>query len=221
MSNATLSLTPDLLNYLNTHSMAEPQLLRQLREATQQQFEAAPMQISPEQGHFFRWLVQLMQAKKVLELGTFTGYSSICMALALPDDGKVVCCDTSVEWTALARQYWEKMGLTDKITLHLQPALKSLQQFIEQGEANSYDFIFIDADKPNYINYYELSLQLLRQGGVVAIDNVLWDGEVINADNQDENTNVIRKLNKLVCEDERVVSCMLPLSDGLTLAIKL
>jgi predicted O-methyltransferase YrrM len=215
MSSHTLPLSPELNAYLYEHSVKEPALLKALREETLATFEAAPMQISPEQGQFFRFLLETIQAKKVLEIGTFTGYSAICMALALPDDGHVTCCDLSFDWTRMAVNYWEKMQLQDKITLHLAPAVTTLQSFIDNNLENTYDFAFIDADKPNYIRYYDYCLKLVRPGGIIAIDNVLWSGEVINP------TNVIRELNKIIAHDDRVSICMLPMGDGLTLARKL
>lgn len=220
MSDTTLGLTPELQTYLRAHSVKEPELLTALREETIATFEAAPMQISPEQGEFFRFLMPLISAKKVLEVGTFTGYSAICFALALPENGQVICCDTSRDWTRLAEKYWEKMGLSQNINLHLGPALKTLQSFIDNDAQNSFDFAFIDADKGNYPNYYEQCLKLVRPGGLIAIDNVLWGGEVLNNDNQNENTNAIRKLNKQLYKDDRVTQCMLPIGDGLTLIRK-
>lgn len=220
MSAHTLSLTPELMQYLHAHSVQEPDLLKALRVETAATLEAAPMQISPEQGQFFRFLLQLINAKKALEIGTFTGYSAICMALGLPDDGHVTCCDLSFDWTRMAEKYWQKMGLDKKITLHLAPALQTLEKLIASNQHNTFDFAFIDADKPNYINYYNYCLQLVRPGGVIAIDNVLWSGEVANPANQDENTRIIRNLNDKLYRDDRVSMCMIPIGDGLTLAIK-
>ncbi|OGT43342.1 MAG: SAM-dependent methyltransferase [Gammaproteobacteria bacterium RIFCSPHIGHO2_12_FULL_40_19] len=220
MSAHSLSMTQALTQYLQEHSVQEEPLLKALREETLATFEAAPMQISPEQGQFFRFLLQTMNAKKVLEIGTFTGYSAICMALALPDDGHVTCCDLSFDWTRMAVKYWDKMHLNDKITLHLAPAIDTLQTLINNNLQNTYDFAFIDADKPNYLRYYEYCLQLVCPGGVIAIDNVLWNGEVINLDNQNENTCAIRELNTKIAHDNRVTICMLPMNDGLTLARK-
>lgn len=221
MSSHILQLTPALIDYLQTNSVFEPPLLKALREETAATLEAAPMQISPEQGQFFRFLLETMCAKNVLEIGTFTGYSAICMALAIPDDGHVTCCDASFDWTRMAIKYWKKMKLDKKITLRLAPAIKTLQSLIENNLQNTYDFAFIDADKPNYPHYYEYCLQLVRPGGVIAIDNVLWNGEVINTKNQNENTIAIRALNKKIAQDNRVTICMLPMGDGLTLAKKI
>lgn len=220
MANQTLSLSPALQNYLRAHSVKEHPLLTELREETTRTLEAAPMQISPEQGQFFQFLLTLIQAKKALEIGTFTGYSAICMALALPEDGHVTCCDISRDWTRIAEKYWAKMGLSQKITLHLGPALNTLDTLINNHEANTYDFAFIDADKPNYPRYYEKCLTLVRPGGLIAIDNVLWGGEVINPDNKNENTAAIRTLNDTVYHDNRVTQCMIPIGDGLTLVRK-
>ena len=220
MATKTLALNASLQKYLRQHSVTETPLLKALREETQATLEAAPMQISPEQGQFFRLLLELMGATRVLEIGTFTGYSAACMALALPEHGHVTCCDLSFDWTRLAVKYWKKMQLSQKITLHLAPALNTLQQLVAT-QKNTYDFAFIDADKPNYPRYYEYCLQLVRVGGVIAIDNVLWGGEVINPDNQDENTQAIRMLNETLRDDRRVSLCMLPMGDGLTLVKKL
>lgn len=220
MSSHSLSLTPALINYLQTHGVQEPPLLKKLREETLAALEAAPMQISPSLGQFFRFLLETMNAKNCLEIGTFTGYSSICMALALPDDGHVTCCDSSFDWTRMAVKYWDLMNLNKKITLHLAPAIITLQKLLDEKKQNTFDFAFIDADKPNYLNYYEYCLKLVRQGGVIAIDNVLWDGEVINFDNQNENTLAIRELNNKIAHDNRVSICMIPIGDGLTLARK-
>lgn len=220
MSSHTLPMTDALIQYLQEHSVKEEPLLKALRLETLATLEAAPMQISPEQGQFFRFLLETMNAKNVLEIGTFTGYSAICMALALPPDGHVTCCDLSFDWTRMAVKYWDKMQLNDKITLHLAPAVDTLQKLINNNQQNTYDFAFIDADKPNYPRYYEYCLQLVRPGGVIAIDNVLWNGEVINSENQNENTRVIRELNTKIAQDDRVTICMLPMSDGLTLARK-
>ena len=221
MSSHTLQITPALMHYLHNHSVKEPALLKALREETLATLEAAPMQISPEQGQFFRFLLETMQAKKVLEIGTFTGYSAICMALALPANGHVICLDVSFDWTRMAEKYWLKMQLDHKITLHIAPALQTLEKLIQDSQHNTFDFAFIDADKPNYANYYEYCLRLIRTGGVIAIDNVLWDGQVINPENQNENTQAIRALNEKIKNDDRVSICMLPMGDGLTLARKI
>ncbi|OGT63681.1 MAG: SAM-dependent methyltransferase [Gammaproteobacteria bacterium RIFCSPHIGHO2_12_FULL_45_9] len=220
MATHTLNLTPDLTRYLHAVGTREPAQLKALREETLTTFEAAPMQICPEQGQFFQWLLKVMNAKKALEIGTFTGYSAISLALGLSGDGHLTCCDISHDWTRVAVNYFKKMGLEHKITLHIAPAIETLQRLIDAGESNTYDFAFIDADKPNYLHYYEHCLTLVRPGGVVAIDNVLWGGEVINPNNQDDNTQIIRTLNEKIAKDERVSLCMIPIGDGLTLAQK-
>lgn len=165
-------------------------------------------------------LIQMLGAKKTLDIGTFTGYSALAVALALPQDGKVIACDINVEWTALAKQFWALAGVAQKIDLRLAPALDTLQALLDNGEAGTFDFAFIDADKNNYINYYEAAVKLLRPGGLIAVDNVLWDGEVVNPSNQDKTTNSIRDLNQHIFNDKRVTISMLPIGDGLTLARK-
>ncbi len=217
MSAKTMNLSSELTEYLQQHSVKMPEGLQALRQATYDTFEAAPMLISPEQGQFFHVLLKTINAKRVLEVGTFTGYSAAVMAMALPEDGHVTCCDLSYDWTRLAVEYWPKLGLDDKITLHLAPALETLDGFIAE-KTELFDFAFIDADKLNYLNYYERCLQLVRPGGIIAIDNVLWGGKVADKNEQAENTNIIRQLNERVFNDDRVTMCMLPIGDGLTLA---
>jgi predicted O-methyltransferase YrrM len=178
------------------------------------------MQIAPEQGQLMAFLVQLIGARKTLEIGVFTGYSSLVVALALPEDGKVVACDTSQEFTAIARHYWQKAGVTNKIDLHLAPAIETLDQLLSSGQANTFDFAFIDADKSNYDNYYERALQLVRPGGLIAIDNVLWSGSVADPEVQDTRTKAIRALNQKLHQDERITLSLIPIADGLTLALR-
>ncbi|MBW4628489.1 MAG: class I SAM-dependent methyltransferase [Brasilonema octagenarum HA4186-MV1] len=220
MSNKTLGLDENLYEYLHSVSLREPQVLVQLREETAQHPHSR-MQIAPEQGQFMALLVQLMGAKKTLDIGVFTGYSSLVVALALPVEGKVVACDVSEEYTAIARNYWHKAGVAQKIELHIAPALESLDRFITAGEAGTFDFAFIDADKNNYENYYERSLQLVRPGGLIAIDNVLQSGRVANPQEQDKITNSIRAFNQKLHHDSRIAISMVPIADGLTLALKL
>lgn len=219
MSTETINLTPSLYDYFHRLSLREPDVLKALREETSH-LHGAVMQISPEQGQFMALLMKLMSAKKTLEVGTFTGYSALVVALALPADGQVVACDVSEESAKVAKRYWEKAGVADKITLHLAPALETLQKLVDQGEAGTFDFVFIDADKRNYANYYEYALTLLRSGGLVAIDNVLWSGKVADEAVQDEQTRAIREINEIVFKDKRVFLSMLPIGDGLTLAYK-
>jgi len=219
MSNRTLSIDDRLYDYLCDVSVNEPELLRQLREETAQ-LEYSVMQISPEQGQFMSLLIKLMSAKRAIEIGTFTGYSSICVASAMPDDGKLICCDISPQWTNIAEKYWADAGLEDKINLYNQPADMTLQMLIDKGESNTFDFIFIDADKQNYIKYYEMALQLLRKGGMIAIDNTLWSGAVADPENTEPGTRAIRRFNEMVKQDDRVSSSLVTIGDGLTLILK-
>ena len=218
MSKHTM-LTEQLYQYLCDSIDREPELLRQLREETSA-LPLARMQIAPDQGQFMALLVKLMGARQVLEIGTFTGYSSLSMALAMPGDARIVCCDMSREWTDIARRYWQQAGVVDKIELHLQPALKTLDALLEQGNAKAFDLAFIDADKENYRVYYERCLQLLRSGGLILIDNVLWGGAVIDDAVQDVDTAAIRALNAQLRSDDRIDLAMVPVGDGLTLAVK-
>lgn len=219
MSAETLNLTPRLYAYLQQHSLREPEVLGKLREETRH-LSNYKMQISPEQGQFMSLLMQLLNARKTLDIGTFTGYSALVVALVLPGDGKVISCDLSDEWTGIARKYWRQAGVEEKIDLRLAPAASTLQTLLDNGEAGSFDFAFIDADKINYADYYEKSLALLRPGGLIAVDNVLWGGDVADPKVNDESTAAIRALNEKVLRDERVTISMLPVGDGLTLARK-
>ncbi len=219
MSTLTLGLDPTLQAYLQSVSLREPEVLQQLRQETAQQ-AMARMQIAPEQGQFMALLVQLIGAKRTLDIGVFTGYSSLVVALALPSDGQVVACDVSEEYTAIARRYWQQAGVADKVDLRIAPALVTLDQLLADGQAGQFDFAFIDADKGNYQNYYERSLQLVRTGGVVAIDNVLWHGDVADPSVTDNRTEAIRAFNRHLHQDERVSISMVPMADGLTLAMK-
>ncbi|MBD1864671.1 MULTISPECIES: class I SAM-dependent methyltransferase [Trichocoleus] len=219
MSNKTLDLTNQLYDYLLSNSLREPELLAQLRQKTAEH-PMAQMQIAPEQGQFMALLVQLMGAKKTLEVGVFTGYSSLAVALALPADGKIIACDVSEEYTAIARRYWQAAGVANKIELRIGPAVDTLDQLLAAGEAETFDFAFIDADKSNYWNYYERSLQLVRPGGLIAIDNVLWSGRVADPKVQDNRTESIRAFNAKLHQDQRITLSLVPIADGLTLALK-
>lgn len=219
MSHKTVGLSDQLYEYIIDHSLREPEILLHLRQETAQH-PMHQMQIAPEQGQFMALLVQLMGAKKTLEVGVFTGYSTLCVALALPADGQIVACDVSEEYTAIARQYWERAGVADKIDLHLAPALETLDQLLAEGQAGCFDFAFIDADKSNYIHYYERSLQLVRSGGLIVIDNVLWSGQVAMPQVDDTRTEAIRQLNQTLHHDQRVTLSLLPIADGLTLMVK-
>jgi predicted O-methyltransferase YrrM len=219
MTKKTLGLDNQLYDYLLSTSLREPDILRRLREETANH-PAAMMQIAPEQGQFMALLVQLLGATKTLELGVFTGYSSLCVALALPPNGKIVACDVSEEFTSVARRYWQEAGVADKIDLRLAPGLETLDRLLAAGEAGTFDFAFIDADKGNYQGYYERSLQLIRLGGLLAIDNVLWGGRVADPQVQDNSTQAIRAFNEKLHQDERVSLSLVPIADGLTLALK-
>ena len=219
MANQTLGLSTQLYDYLLDASLREPEILTKLRQETAQ-LPMGRMQIAPEQGQFMALLVQLMAAKKTLEVGVFTGYSTLVVALALPKDGKVVACDVSEEYTTIARRYWQEAGVNHKIDLYIAPALSTLDGLIAAGECDSFDFAFIDADKSNYDGYYERALQLVRPGGLIAIDNVLWSGQVADPDVQDNRTEKIRALNQKLHDDERINLSLVPIADGLTLAVK-
>ncbi|MBT9313970.1 class I SAM-dependent methyltransferase [Leptothoe spongobia] len=220
MSTQVLSLTEDLYNYMLSVGVRDSKLLQQLREENAQHPRAV-MQIAPEQGQFMGLLVQLLGVKKALEIGVFTGYSSLIVAMALPEDGQLIACDISDEYTAMARKYWEKAGVAHKVDLRIAPALDTLDQLITEGHSNSFDFAFIDADKSNYDNYYERALQLLRPGGLMAVDNVLWSGRVAEPTAQQDNrTKHIHALNQKIHADQRVSMSLVPIADGLMLAMK-
>ena len=219
MSNQTISITDSIYKYLCENSLREDEVLSSLRAYTYR-MQQRNMQISPEQGQFMQLLIKLMGAKNTIEIGVFTGYSSLCVALALPLDGKIIACDISTKYTDIAEKYWKDANVRDKIDLRIGPALDTLQKLIDKGLSNTFDFSFIDADKINYDNYYELSLKLLRPGGLIAIDNVLWSGDVVDERINDIDTESIRSLNKKIYIDKRVEISILPIGDGLTLALK-
>ncbi|HND22065.1 MAG TPA: class I SAM-dependent methyltransferase [Acidobacteriota bacterium] len=219
MSNTSAFVQEDIHNYILSVTLREPELLQRLREETASH-PMSRMQIAPEQGQFMALLVQMLGAKKTLEIGVFTGYSSLSVALALPPDGKIVACDVSEDWTNVARRYWKEAGVEHKIDLHLAPAVETLSQLLADGEAGTFDFAFLDADKDNYDTYYELLLPLLRPGGTIAIDNVLWSGRVIDPEVKDADTVALKELNQKLHHDERISLSMLPIADGLTLAVK-
>jgi predicted O-methyltransferase YrrM len=218
MSNRSINLDDRLYQYLLDVSLREHPVLTELRDATRGHPRAG-MQIAPEQGQFMAMLVKLLGAKKTLEIGVFTGYSSLATALALPEDGLIVACDVNEEYTNIGRRHWARAGVAHKIDLRLAPAMQTLDALIEGGHSGSFDFAFIDADKTSYDAYYERCLALLRTGGLIAIDNVLWDGEVALA-SSDPDTVALQQLNLKLHRDERVDLSMLPLGDGLTLARK-
>jgi predicted O-methyltransferase YrrM len=212
MANRSFLVNEALGEYLSGF-VREPDVLKRLREETAQ-MPQHNMQIGPDQGIFMAQLVHLLGVKSYLEVGVFTGYSSTSVALALPKDGKIVACDVSEGFTNVARKYWAEAGVADKIELRLAPAVETLDSLI--AENRKFDLAFIDADKPNYPHYYERALKLVRQNGLILIDNVLWSGEVANSENKEESTEIIRKLNETVANDPRVESVLLTVGDGIT-----
>ena len=220
MSGKTLNLSDELYDYLLSVSVHESDLLTRLREETAKDDLTRRMQITPDQGRFMAFIAELIGAKRVIEIGVSTGYSSLVTAMALPDDGYIVACDISQEWTSIAERYWEEAGVSQKIDLRIAPALDTLKKLIAEGQENTFDFVFIDADKTNYENYYENCLRLLRVGGVIILDNVLWGGSVIDKNDNAEDTRAIRAINEKIYSDKRVSMTMLPVADGLTLAMK-
>jgi caffeoyl-CoA O-methyltransferase len=217
MANKTIGISDELADYVVRVGTREPDVLARLRRET----AALPqhgMQIAPEQGAFLAMLVELVGARRCIEVGTFTGYSSTAVALALPRDGHLICCDVSEEWTALARSCWEEAGVADKIELRIAPATETLDQLLADGEEDGFDLAFIDADKSGYDGYYERLLRLVRPGGLIILDNTLWSGKVVDESVDDEDTRALRALNAKLATDERVTLCVLPLADGVTLA---
>jgi caffeoyl-CoA O-methyltransferase len=212
-----VAMTPALYAYVVEHGHNRDPLLRELAAETLALGQISIMQIAEEQGTFMGILAAAIGAKSCVEVGTFTGYSALCVARALPADGRLLCCDVSEQWTAIARRYWDKAGVAGKITLKVAPALDTLKAL---PASISFDFAFIDADKPNYRHYYEEILKRLRRNGLILIDNVIWNGQVINAADQSENTQAIRALNDFIARDERVEAVMLPIADGLTIVRK-
>mgnify|MGYP002630130384 FL=1 len=219
MTNKSITLTDALYDYLTRVSLRELPLLTRLREETARG-PLANMQIAPEQGQFMALLLQLIGAKKALEIGVFTGYSALCIAHALAPGGKLIACDISDEWTQIARRYWKEAGVDDKIDLHLAPARDTLERLLADGEADTFDFAFIDADKTGYDDYYERTLQLMRPGGLIMFDNMLRNGDVADLTLQDESTVAIRRLNQKLLHDKRISLSLLPMADGITLALK-
>jgi predicted O-methyltransferase YrrM len=216
MSSRRLVVTDDIHQYILDHSLREPEVLARLRAETSRQPNAV-MQIGPEQGQLMALLAKLISAKRCIEIGVFTGYSTLAVALALPDDGRIVACDVNEEWTSIGRHYWRQAGVDHKIDLRLQPALLTLDDLIAASESGSYDYAFIDADKPNYDAYYERVLQLLRPGGLIVIDNVLWSGKVADPEAKDAETMTFKNLNAKLHQDARVDVSLLGIGDGVTL----
>jgi caffeoyl-CoA O-methyltransferase len=219
MSTRTIKLDDRTYAYLLAVSSRENETLAALRKETAA-LPLSRMQIAPEQGQFLRLLAEMLGAKHALEIGTFTGYSAISVALALPADGMLIACDLSKEWTDIAQRYFARAGVADRIQLRLGPALDTLGALLDQGRAGSFDLAFIDADKSNYEAYYEACLKLLRPGGVLAVDNALWGGDVADPKNQETDTVAIRALNEKMGRDERVSVSLVPIGDGVYLARK-
>jgi predicted O-methyltransferase YrrM len=219
MSNRTLTIDERTYDYLLSISVKEPALLARLREETAQD-PLANMQIAPEQGRFMALLVELLGARHAIEIGTYTGYSALCIAMAMPSDGHLICCDTSEQWTAVARRYFVEASVADRIELKIAPALTTLDALLAKGQMGAFDFAFIDADKENYENYFERCLALARPGGLIAVDNTLWGGSVADPENQEPSTQAIRRFNEKLYNDERVSLSLVPIGDGLTLARK-
>lgn len=219
MSLRSIGLEDRLYDYLIRSSLREHPILQRLREETAA-LPQAHMQIAPEQGQFMAWLLRLMRARTGIEIGVFTGYSTLWAALALPEDGHIVACDISREWTSIARRYWRQAGVEDRIDLYLAPALETLDRLIVAKTTESFDYAFIDADKARYPEYYDRCLQLIRPGGLILIDNVLWHGSVADPEDQEHDTVALRGLNERLRDDERVELSMIPVGDGLTLLAK-
>ena len=220
MSSRTIRMNDSIDAYLRTVSVRETDVQRRLREETAALVQAG-MQICPEQGQLMRMLAGLVGARRAIEVGVFTGYSALCVALALPADGELVACDVNEEWTAIARRYWSEAGVASKIRLHLAPADRTLDTLVREGRSGEFDMAFIDADKTSYDLYYERCLELLRPGGLVLVDNVLWSGAVADESDRSEDTVALRAFNAKLGDDARIDLCMLPVGDGLTIARKL
>ena len=212
-------IDPKVIDYIMSSGLREPDVMRKLREETEKH-PFARFQIPPEQGQLFQILMRMSGARRVLEIGVFTGYSSLAMALAMPPDGRIVACDISEEYTRTARRYWTEAGVAGKIDLRLGPAAETLESLIAAGQSGSFDFAFVDADKTGYPRYYEQCMKLVRPGGVIALDNMLSRGRVLEENPQDPDVAALRKMNEAIHRDERVDAILLPLGDGLTLAVK-
>lgn len=220
MSNRATPVDDRLYDYILSVSLREPDILAELRELTKRTTDMPNMQIGPDQGQFMALLAELTGAVRYLEVGTFTGYSALAIALAMPPEAEIVCCDVSKEYTNIAQRFWQRAGVADRIDLRLAPALDTLDALLADGRANSFDMIFIDADKENYAGYYERGLELVRQGGLIAIDNVLWNGAVADPSDNTEAAVAIRELNRAIHGDDRVSASMIGVGDGLYLARK-
>lgn len=219
MTQSTLFMPDELYQYYLDNSLREHPILTQLRVATAP-MSTAKMQIAPEEGQLLALLVKLINAKKTIDIGVFTGYSALVVAMALPEEGQIIACDNNAEWTKIALKFWQEAGQAHKIKLKLAPATQTLEGLIKEGHANTFDFIFIDADKKSYELYYELSLSLLAPGGIIAVDNVFQSGRVADPSDVDQNTVAIRSFNAAVLQDDRIDFSMIPIADGLTVIWK-
>lgn len=219
MSNSSTLDLSSIYDYLIENSLRDDEILAELRDETAKD-PMAIMQIAPEQGQFMALLVKLLGATRIIEVGTFTGYSALCMARALPEDGELICCDVSTTWTNMAQKYWQRAGVEKKITLHIAPAAKTLQNLLDEGRSEQFQLVFIDADKENYDQYYEQCLQLIQPNGLILLDNMLWSGKVADEQYQDKDTLALRALNSKIRDDQRVDASLIPLADGIMMARK-
>jgi predicted O-methyltransferase YrrM len=219
MSPRTLGLTDKLYDYVIDATVREHPVLARLREATAR-MPGAGMQISPDQGQFMGFLARLIGVRRAIEVGTYTGYSALAVALALPDDGKLICCDVNAETTRVGQRFWGEAGVAGRIDLRIAPAIETLDALLAAGEADRFDMVFIDADKPAYDAYYERALRLLRTGGLIVIDNVLWDGAVADPKDKSASTKALRALNAKIRDDQRVDCSLVTIGDGVMLARK-
>lgn len=220
MASDPININDQLRTYMLDHSLVSDKNLEELRIETSK-LKESQMQISPEQGSFMSMLIKILNAKYTLDIGVFTGYSALIVAQAINNDGKVTAMDTNIEWTNIAKKYWKMANVDDKIDLYIAPAIETLDMLISKEKSGLYDFAFIDADKVNYIEYYERSLELIRSNGLIAIDNVLWGGKVLESESIEPATRAIKRFNNHIYNDSRVEMSMLPIGDGLTLARKL
>ena len=220
MSKLNTQVTPEMGDYIRDITLRELPILARLREETAANPQSG-MQVSPEQGQYLALMARLIGARRTLEVGTFTGYSALVVAMALPEDGQIIACDINKEWTDIARRYWDEAGVAHKINLRLGPAVETLQALLAGGGKGTFDFAFIDADKSNYQSYFDSAVELIRPGGLIAVDNVLWHGRVIDPAEQDRDTLAVREFNRKLHTDARVEISLVPMGDGLTLARKL
>lgn len=219
MKKRSLNLTDELYQYMLDISMKEPEIAQRLRNETKKMLVSA-LQSPPEESQFITLLLKILNAKRIIEIGTFTGYTTLLMAMTIPFDGKIIACDISDKWTSIGRKYWKEAGVEDKIELKIAPAIETLKEIIDDKMNNTFDFIFIDADKDHYVEYYELSKKLIRIGGMIAVDNVFWNGAVVNELNNGADVCAIRKVNKIISEEPNFDISTVPIGDGLTLLLR-